>query len=162
MTNLVWLGGVVLFSVLEMASEQLVSIWFVLGAVFGLFASVLSFPFLWQLTIFAVTSALALLFFRPVIYRRLAGKNTPTNADRAVGKLARVRETTNGERGAAYVDGKEWSARSADGGTLQVGEAVRVLRIEGVKLIVERARQEDAAQAVQGEAAEAAREKARV
>ena len=141
-THLLWLGAVILFTLLELATEQLVSLWFVLGGVVGLFASIFGFRFLTQLTAFAVTSAIALILFRPVIYRRLAGTRTRTNADRVLDRFARVLETVDGERGRVYVDGKEWSARSVDGTEIEKDEQVRVLRIEGVKLIVER-RQED-------------------
>ena len=42
--------------------------------------------------------------------------------------------------GAVYVDGKTWTARSADGTVLPAGSRVEVRRMEGVKLIVEAAR----------------------
>ena len=42
--------------------------------------------------------------------------------------------------GAVYVDGKTWTARSADGSVLPAGSRVEVRRMEGVKLIVEAAR----------------------
>jgi membrane protein implicated in regulation of membrane protease activity len=37
--------------------------------------------------------------------------------------------------GEVKVDGKRWSARMEDGKTAEIGARVRVLRIEGVKLI---------------------------
>ena len=40
--------------------------------------------------------------------------------------------------GAVYVDGKTWSARSESGETLPEGTLVRAVRMEGVKLFVER------------------------
>ena len=39
--------------------------------------------------------------------------------------------------GAVYVDGKTWTARSADGSVLPAGSRVEIRRMEGVKLIVE-------------------------
>ena len=41
--------------------------------------------------------------------------------------------------GAVYVDGKTWTARSADGSVLPAGSRVEIQRMEGVKLIVEAA-----------------------
>ena len=41
--------------------------------------------------------------------------------------------------GAVYVDGKTWTARSADGSVLPAGSRVEIRRMEGVKLIVEAA-----------------------
>ena len=38
--------------------------------------------------------------------------------------------------GAVYVDGKTWTARSADGAVIPAGEPVEITSMEGVKLIV--------------------------
>jgi len=43
------------------------------------------------------------------------------------------------QTGAVYVDGKTWTARSADGSVLPAGSRVEIRRMEGVKLIVEAA-----------------------
>jgi membrane protein implicated in regulation of membrane protease activity len=63
---------------------------------------------------------------------------TPTNADRVLGEVAKVTETIDNENsaGAVYVDGKTWSARSADGTVIPAGERVRIESMEGVKLYV--------------------------
>ena len=37
-----------------------------------------------------------------------------------------------------YIDGKTWTARSADGEVIEPDAAVRILRMEGVKLIVQK------------------------
>ena len=42
------------------------------------------------------------------------------------------------ESGAVHVGGKVWSARSESGEIIEAGEKVRSIRIEGVKLIVEK------------------------
>ena len=65
----------------------------------------------------------------------------PTNADRVIGREARVMTAIDNhqEEGLVTVDGQDWTARAAeDGDIIGKGELVRVLRIEGVKLIVER------------------------
>ena len=70
-----------------------------------------------------------------------AGLVLPTNADRVLGRTARVTETIDNDSasGAVYVDGKTWTARSADGSVLPAGSRVEIRRMEGVKLIVEAA-----------------------
>ena len=40
--------------------------------------------------------------------------------------------------GAVYVEGKTWSARSESGEVLPEGAMVRIARMEGVKLFVEK------------------------
>ena len=133
-----WLGGVVLFGAVEAATAGLVSIWFAAGAVAGLIAAWLGAGVAAQVVLFAVVSAAALAVTRPLVRRYAAGKAVPTNLDRVLGDTGRVTETIDNARsaGAVYVDGKTWTARSADGSVIPAGTQVTVERIEGVKLFV--------------------------
>ena len=56
-----------------------------------------------------------------------------------LGETALVTETVDNQqaKGQVRVDGQIWSARSAHDVVIPVGTEVRVLRIEGVKVIVE-------------------------
>ena len=87
-----------------------------------------------------MVSIVALLATRPLVRKMMDKKITPTNADVVLGKEARVTETIDNTvpSGAVYVDGKTWSARSESGETLPEGTLVRAVRMEGVKLFVER------------------------
>ena len=72
--------------------------------------------------------------------RRLQAKPPEaTNLDRVIGQTASVTETVDNRHssGAVYVDGKTWTARSADGSVIPAGTQVAVQRMEGVKLFVE-------------------------
>lgn len=135
-----WLGGVVLFGAVEAATAGLVSIWFAAGAVAGLIAAWLGAGVAAQVVLFAVVSAAALAVTRPLVRRYAAGKAVPTNLDRVLGDTGRVTETIDNARsaGAVYVDGKTWTARSADGGVISAGAVVKIVRMEGVKLFVEK------------------------
>ena len=57
---------------------------------------------------------------------------------RVLGSRAKVTETIDNDNstGAVYVDGKTWTARSAEGDVIPAGEQVEVASIEGVKLLV--------------------------
>ena len=68
-------------------------------------------------------------------------KKVSTNADRAIGEEVRVIERVSNlaQTGRAIVHGMEWTVRTEnDNIVIEQGELVRVLRIAGVKLIVER------------------------
>ena len=67
-----------------------------------------------------------------------AAKAVPTNADRVLGQTGRVTEAVDNDsaRGAVYVDGKTWSARSAEGDVIPAGSRVEIVKMEGVKLFV--------------------------
>ena len=127
----IWLGAIVLFGVVEAATAGLVSIWFVAGALAALIA---------VLVAFVVVSAAALALTRPLVKKITAGRSVPTNADRVLGREAKVTETIDNENstGAVYVDGKTWTARSVDGIVIPVGEQVEVSSMEGVKLLVQK------------------------
>ena len=93
-----------------------------------------------QVTLFFVVSIAALLATRPLVRKMMARSIVPTNADAVLGKEARVTETidNNESAGAVYVEGKTWSARSESGEVLPEGAMVRIARMEGVKLFVEK------------------------
>ena len=131
----IWLGAIVLFGVVEAATAGLVSIWFVAGALAALIAALLGANIWVQLVVFVVVSA---ALTRPLVKKIAAGRAVPTNADRVLGREAKVTETIDNENstGAVYVDGKTWTARSVDGDVIPVGEQVEVSSMEGVKLLV--------------------------
>ena len=93
-----------------------------------------------QVALFLAVSALALAVTRPLVRRYTASKAVPTNLDRVLGDSGKVTETIDNENstGAVYVDGKTWTARSADGSVIPAGMQVIVERMEGVKLFVKK------------------------
>lgn len=137
MMTWIWFGAILCFGVLEAATAALVSIWFVGGSAAALVTALLGGPLWLQVTLFLTVSAGILLAFRPLA-RKVSGPAVPTNLDRAIGQTARVTEDIDNAlgTGAVYVDGKTWTARSANGAAIPTGSSVRVERIEGVKLLV--------------------------
>ena len=141
-----WLGAIVLFGVAEVVTEGMVSIWFVAGSLAALFTCVSGLslggvsPEGTQVLVFAVVSAVALVATRPFVRRFMTGHpSVATNSDRVLGMTAKVTEAVDNEQssGAVYVDGKTWTARSADGSVIPAGTQVKVEKIEGVKLLVQ-------------------------
>ena len=140
-----WLGAIVLFGVAEILTEGMVSIWFVAGSLAALAACVAGWtlggltPEATQVLIFALVSAAALVLTRPLVRRFMTKPHVPTNLDRVLGMIAKVTEPVDNDRasGAVYVDGKTWTARSADGSVIPAGTQVKVQKIEGVKLLVQ-------------------------
>lgn len=138
MMTIVWTAAIILFGVVEAVTAGLVCIWFVAGALVALVAAFVDAPLSIQIVLFLVVSAAALALTRPVLKKITNATATPTNADRVLGEVAKVTETIDNENsvGAVYVDGKTWSARSADGTVIPAGERVRIESMEGVKLYV--------------------------
>lgn len=136
----IWLGGIVLFGVVEAVTAGLVSIWFVAGAVAALIATLLHASTGVQFAVFLVVSGLALAATRPLVKKLNAKKTIPTNLDRVIGTEGKVTETIDNSNssGAVYVDGKTWTARSTDDSVIPVGSLVTISKMEGVKLFVEK------------------------
>ena len=140
MMTIIWIAAIIIFGVAEAATAGLTSIWFVLGSVAGLIAAVCSAPIWLQVALFFAVSIAALAFTRPLVVKLMKKDIKPTNADRVLGAVGRVTERIDNAlpSGAVYIDGKTWTARSADGEVIEPDAAVRILRMEGVKLIVQK------------------------
>ena len=136
-----WLIAMVVLLVIEAVVPGLISIWFALGALAALISALFHAPIWLQIVWFVAVSVIALILTRPLVRKYVNGRITPTNADMVIGKDAVVTEAIDNlhARGAVLLDGKTWTARmDREDETAKTGETVRVLRIEGVKLIVEK------------------------
>jgi len=139
MTGL-WLASTIALLIVEAMAPGLVSIWFAIGALAAMISALLGAPIWLQVMWFLVVSVVSLLLTRPLARKYVNSRTVPTNADMAVGQDCVVTEAIDNVlgTGAVSVGGKLWTARmaSADGKAPE-GAVLRVVRIEGVKLIVE-------------------------
>ena len=140
--QIVWGGLLLFFAVLEGLTAGLVSIWFCVGALVALVASMLGANVIIQAALFVVLSLISMALIRPLAKKHLIPKTVATNADRIIGAEAVVMEAIDNlaATGQVQVDGKIWTARTEREEAIPVGETVLVLRIEGVKAIVSRAK----------------------
>ena len=140
MQKIVWLVLLLLFAGGEAISVGLTSIWFAAGSLAALIAALLGGPLWVQIALFLAVSLLCLAAVRPLARRHLNNKVEATNADRAIGQEALVTEDIDNVhgKGAVIIRGIAWTARSEDGAPIPAGTMVKVLRIEGVKVFVER------------------------
>ncbi|MCC8023170.1 MAG: NfeD family protein [Clostridiales bacterium] len=136
--SILWVVLLLLFAAMEAFTVQLVSVWFAFGALGALFANIAGAGTLTQMIIFVVISALLLVFTRPLAIKFVRPPFQKTNADRSIGKQAVVVEAIDNlnAKGQVKVDGSIWTARNETNEPLPEGALVRVIRIEGVKLIV--------------------------
>lgn len=136
----VWLAIIVLAAIVEAVGTQLVSIWFVAGGIVAVIAAALGADVWLQVLLFAAVSIVLLVFTRPLLKRFIEPQKAQTNADRYVGMQGVVIQAIDNTagRGQVKVRGSVWSARAKDGAPIPAGANVRVLAIEGVKLLVTR------------------------
>ena len=135
-----WLIAFILFVVGEAVTVGLVSIWFAVGSLGALLTAALGGGLWLQIAVFLILSALSLMLLKPLSRKWMAGhKAARTNADRVIGETALVTEEINNTMapGQVQVDGQIWTARSAHGVVIPAGSRVKVLSIQGVKVMVE-------------------------
>ena len=135
---IVWAAIIILFAVLEIITSQLLSIWFVLGAIGGLIAALCGGSTTIQVVVFIAVTVIALIATRPIVKKHLNTKVESTNADRCIGQDAVVIEQIDNLKpcGQVKVNGTVWTARSGDNTVIPTDTIVTVEKIDGVKLIV--------------------------
>ena len=140
MQPIFWLAALIVFGVGEAVTVGLTSIWFALGSLGALIVSGLGFGFWPQFITFVALSAVAMALLRPIAQKLLKPNYSATNADRVIGTTGLVTEEIDNIAGKGLVNlaGQIWSARSSQtDGSIPAGQEVRVLKIQGVKVIVE-------------------------
>lgn len=134
----IWLGVTFLAIVCEIIVSELVSIWFVPGAVVGIVLAAIEQPIWIQTAVFFSASVILLVLFQMIFRDKIKkGKNNATNLDIIIGEKAMVTETINNisAEGCVKINGQYWSARSDDESVIQKDEIVEIVAISGVKLI---------------------------
>ena len=132
-----WLSMVIIFTVIELFTAGLTTIWFAIGSIPMIFLSFLPIPFLYQVLIMLVISIVLLIFTRPFFVKKLNANKEKTNVDALIGKTALVtKKITKFEKGEVKIDGKIWTAKSVSDEDLEEGTECLLQSIEGVTAIV--------------------------
>ena len=133
----IWLGLIVVAAIFEFATLDLVSIWFAIAAIPSFILAIIGVGEVVQIVSFASISIVLLGFTRPVVMKYFKKNEIKTNVDSYIGSIGIVLgRITPGKPGLVKVKNLEWTAVSSE--VIEVDEQVRVLDIEGVKLIVEK------------------------
>ncbi len=132
-----WLSIILFLGILEAITINLVSIWFVISALFSLIISFFCDNFLLQFAVFVILGIILMCLTRKSLESKLIKAKEKTNLDRVIGMKGVVTENISELKvGEVKVDGKKWSAISKT--SLEKGSHVKILKIKGVKLEVER------------------------
>lgn len=135
----VWLSVIVVTAVVEFATMEIVSIWFTFGAIVPfILAATKATNWEIQIIVFVVLSAILIVSLRGITKKFLfRGANEKTNLDALIGKKFRMKDRTDFETvGSVKVNDVVWSAIGADQETIESGEIVEIVKVEGNKLVV--------------------------
>lgn len=134
-----WLIVAGICFVIESFTIGFLVFWFGIGALAALVASLFISNIWIQSLIFIIVSSLLLIFTKPLVKKFVKEKDViPTNVYSIIGKEGIVVEkidTLNGI-GKVKVNGELWSATSSE--NIEKGTKVKVLKVNGVKLEVEK------------------------
>lgn len=136
---MIWLFLVVVLLIIELVTVGLTTIWFAAGSASAFLLSLAGLGIGWQIGVFLVVSIVLFVFTRPWAMKYVNKKSEKTNYEGVIGRTVKVTQEINNteQTGKAVYDGQEWTARSVDDNTvIEAGQLARVVRIEGVKLIV--------------------------
>ncbi len=133
--SIYWFFLFLILLFIELITVNLVSIWFVIGAVFAMLSTTFTDNIILQFLVFVIVSIISLLITKPLVKKFKLAKLEPTNLDRVIGKIGEVtKRIPEFGYGEVKVLGAVWTADST--GEIEVGTKVKVQKIDGVKLIV--------------------------
>lgn len=136
--NTIWICIAIASLIIEIATPTaLVIIWCFFGAIAALLLALFHVSVYVQVVVFVIVSILMMIVIRPLATKYLRGNTIATNADRLIGENAIItKEIKDNGWGEVRIQSQYWSAIEVDGKSIEVGKKVKVLAIEGAKLIV--------------------------
>ena len=136
----IWLILCGLFLIIEIFTVSFLMFWPGIGAFLAFITNILGFSFPVQLGVFVISTALMLIFMKPLVTKLFKTKEVPMNNNAIIGKQALViKEIDNiNSKGQVKVSGELWSAISDDNSIISENSTVEIIGIDGVKLKVKK------------------------
>lgn len=136
----IWLIIMIVAVIVEIATTDLTSIWFAVGA-FGslIFSIFLKDRFIYiQIIIFACLSLITILILKPIIKKHIDSPKIATNIDAMIGKTVLVESDISPlSPGTVKAEGIVWTAESNEE-SFVAGDLVIISEIKGNTLIVKK------------------------
>lgn len=131
----VWFMLAIVLIFVEIATVNLVCIWFAIGCFIAGLVGLITGNTMIQVGVFLIVSILSLILTKPFVKKLRPKGIVKTNLDRVVGQIGIVTSDIDKlEPGEVKVDGKKWMAVSDT--KIIKGSKVEILAIDGVKLKV--------------------------
>ncbi|MEW9078660.1 NfeD family protein [Terrisporobacter glycolicus] len=135
--NTVWLIVAVAFGIAELMTTSLTLVWFSIGALILMVLSTFIESVIIQIALFAAISITLLVIFTKYFVDKDKTFKYNTNLQGIEQKTGVVKEEILPYMtGIVTLTGEDWTAISENNEKIEVGQLVKVIRIEGVKLVV--------------------------
>ncbi len=135
----IWLIISGLFFIGEIITVGFLVFWLSIGSLIAMVISIFApDAIVLQTAIFVISSALLILFTKPLVNKYINKKTVPTNSYSLIGKKAIVLTDINSleATGQVKVNGEVWSAKTDNEEIIKNGTEVEILQVDGVKLLV--------------------------
>lgn len=135
----IWFWMALIFTVIEIETLGLISVWFIFGAVAAMIVSMFVSSVLIQAIVFIAVSVVLLIALRNYAVNNIRNKTVRKNNIEELTELPCeiVKDVPVGNLGEIKLQGKIWRCRSESDQTYKEGERPNVLRIEGNTIILE-------------------------
>lgn len=133
----VWLALAFIFVIIEVFAPGFIFACFVAGSIAGGITSLFSESLVLQAVIFAVVSLILIPLTRPLAAKITKPSPVDSNVDALIGQTGIVKKVVSSVEGQITVDNQVWQARCDN--EISVGKKIKVLEVNGTKLLVEEA-----------------------
>ena len=135
--NTLWLIVAVVFGIAELMTTSLTLVWFSIGALVAMVLSTFIESIVVQISIFAIISITLLVVSTKYFVDKDKDFKYDTNLQGIVQKKGIVKKEINPyDLGIVTLGGEDWTAISAENIKIEEGTVVKVIKIDGVKLVV--------------------------
>ena len=135
----IWFWMAIIFTVIELETFGLLSVWFVFGAIAAMVASIFISSVLIQAIIFIAISIVLMIALRSYAVTNFRNRTVRKNNIDELIELPCivVADVPENDHGEVKLQGKVWRCRSDSNTTYKEGECPNILRIEGNTIILE-------------------------
>ena len=137
MLMVIWILIFLIALAIEIATQELVSIWFSLGAIVPLILAAFNISYIWQILVYAIVSAILFVLSEKLIKKKIKPHKNATNADSLIGSEILVSKAVSpNEPGEGKVRDVTWTIISDE--EILKDEMAVIKEIKGNKLVVKK------------------------
>ncbi len=134
----IWLGVICISAIFEFVTFEMAGIWFVAGGIFALLLALVGVSTVWQIIAFFALSLVLLLTLRKFCLRVLLKKDEKTNVDALAGTTAKLLTAISPDNpGSLRINDVVWTAVAKGNTKIESDTEVKIIKVEGNKLVVE-------------------------
>ena len=133
-----WIAVIAVAIIVEVVTDQLISIWFVPGAIVATILDYFNVGLVWQVLVVLLVATAGIVFAKTYLAKRIDSKIVKTNIEAIIGERCVVTEKIDNYVGCGQVKikGQIWSARGVEEDSVfEEGDILHVVAIEGLKVI---------------------------